>query len=274
MLEKEFHTIVRYFTEIFSNFLISIFPDEKEYFFKLDINKLINFFTENNNYEKIKSIMNWEDREMYNRAFMIKIIRNKYYHASSDFNVKKIEEINYITNLLLFCEGIESRLNNEDLYSQLYNLLKDMLYEVCNNYLDAEKKELDTKEAQEIQYEANEVKMKDEKAEIKTEESKEESKSDFSDDKLKKYIIEVFQKFSAIDEYDELKKWFHSVPSNTWKSLAGFAKNHKLLTPNGRAMLYKMGVYLEKGIDPSEAQLKYARTLYEKIIERYKNENE
>jgi hypothetical protein len=70
-------------------------------------------------------------------------------------------------------------------------------------------------------------------------------------------------------ELNSLLQWFNSVGEKKFKSLAGFAASKKLLYPNARQMLYKMGMYISKGWEPSIAQINYVKKLYDEIIDEY-----
>ncbi|MCL2192932.1 MAG: hypothetical protein FWB78_06015 [Treponema sp.] len=87
--------------------------------------------------------------------------------------------------------------------------------------------------------------------------------------KLEDIRRQIAEKAQLIQNQSGLDEWFNKISSKEWKSLAGFAAAKNLLSKNGRQMLYKMGIYIDKKWKPTIAQLEYAKDLYDKIIEDY-----
>jgi len=369
MLEKEFLYIEGQVNLFLGTFLTNMSIPEctKEKIENMDTSSLIKIFT--SKFKDIKKNIGWLDNEMLDRAFLIRISRNKYCHATIAQNITIYDEISDLLNIKLFIGALRIVFNNNIEFQEFENYLKDTynnLNEKKTNDLNNDNK-LDNilKQLSILSDSINNIKMTIKNNNEEDEILKEEVDKIIKNEEIikqnkKKYKIklkqldknEYMQKFSSedldtmienddstnigneiinkempyivnIDDYtnigsetknkempyivninktdiddfksklqkireklsqnsnliipksfenNNLSEWFYSISSSKWKSLAGFAKCNNLLDGYARNMLYKMGVYIDKGWKPSIPQFIYAKKLYDEIIEEY-NEN-
>jgi len=302
MIEKEFMTIEKELQSILLDFLKNTISEDENDLRKSDTIGLLKCFTRN--FDELKTAMNWQDKEMLNRAFLIIGTRNKYYHRTpaSESNNNKAIELEELLNIYVFCTKLKERINNIEGYQGFMEYLDDLFISMIdehggvkvesdeenNNKTDTKYEELinlniELKEKVEsISYQVNNLnKLMTDKNEQETEKPKEPEETYSVDTKInsdnndnnKKTLIGMFYnlltKYIEIGEYD-LEEWYDSINPQIWKTLARIAKLGDLLTPNERNLLYNMGVYSLQGKKPTKKQLEYAHHLFNRMVKEIK----
>ncbi|MDR2304224.1 MAG: hypothetical protein LBE10_06520 [Treponema sp.] len=348
MLEKEFQMIESQIHRFLSTFLgeldLNIIDlDDK------DTNGLIRVFTDR--FDEIKNIMNWRDKNLLSRAYLLKFARNKYYHKNNAVKITIVDELSDLTNIIVFLNFLKDAFTENSSFNDFLKYLNDLLNTVIsqnksNEKIDTQEDKLDkvldkmnllvrnlddirnainnenvstssieeeekklepiVKEIIEKEEESAPKKIKryrlkrekqlvsnkmqvfssenldsmeNEERSVLIENKEDESLSDHEKmkDSLER-IRKIQEKLvnnnlirTDIDQVELNKQlqWFNSVGEKKFKSLAGFAASKKLLYPNARQMLYKMGMYISKGWEPSIAQINYVKKLYYEIIDEY-----
>ncbi|GHU72615.1 hypothetical protein FACS189450_10750 [Spirochaetia bacterium] len=104
-------------------------------------------------FNKIQKLMNWNNRELYDRAYELRITRNKYCHKIQSVEITQLNEITYLTNIIIFIVSLKEALPKNPSYNHFVNYLYDLLNKIINqyNYIEVEEDKLDKVSEQLVQ---------------------------------------------------------------------------------------------------------------------------
>lgn len=101
----------------------------------LDTSSLIEYYI--NNFNEISEKNNYDDKELYNRAWLLKISRNKYYHIKGNSKFDAIVELADILNIYLFVKSMEPNFIDETDYFEFISYLKYKVFNIFNTSKDS-----------------------------------------------------------------------------------------------------------------------------------------
>jgi len=141
MLEKEFQNIeyqinyflCKFFTEINNKITINESLSDK------DTPQLLRIFTKK--YEQIQKIMNWPNKEFMDIAYLIIMLRNKYYHRNQLQNITENDEIFDLLCIMKFMKSFNEIFKGNDSYNEFISQLDKLNIKMKNNCKVIEKEE-------------------------------------------------------------------------------------------------------------------------------------
>ena len=153
MLKEDFQKIENGINIFLCGFLKNSLSNNYIDFDALDTSSLIEHYI--NNFDEIMEKNNYENKELLNRAWLLKMSRNRYYHIKGNSKIDNLFQLSDMLNIYLFVKSMEQKFNNETDYLEFMSYLEYKVFYIFNASKDVhlknkQKADNDYKEFQKI----------------------------------------------------------------------------------------------------------------------------